>query len=74
MLLKKGGRLGPSIGAEGAADLRNMSLYAFPCQEDSVVFLLSHGAHENLNPEVNSYSPFPSPSHTNTSSKKLIFQ
>ena len=47
-----GGRLGPYIGPKGGPDLRNLGLFMTLCEQDSLVFILSDGVHDNLDPEV----------------------
>lgn len=52
-----GGRLGPTIGRGGDADLRNLGLYMAPCEEDSLLLVVSDGVHDNLDPEHLGLSP-----------------
>jgi len=46
-----GGRLGPTVGRGGDADLRNLGLYMAPCEEGSLIIVVSDGVHDNLDPE-----------------------
>jgi serine/threonine protein phosphatase PrpC len=46
-----GGRLGPFLN-EGTPDLRNLDLYFQPCNEGDIIFLVSDGVHDNLDPQV----------------------
>ncbi|ELR13488.1 protein phosphatase 2c-related protein [Acanthamoeba castellanii str. Neff] len=52
-----GGRLGPTVGRGGDADLRNLGLYMAPCEEDSLLLVVSDGVHDNLDPEHLGLSP-----------------
>jgi len=45
-----GGRIGPYIYS-GSPDLRNLMLYQYPCEEDDMILITTHGVHENLDPE-----------------------
>lgn len=45
-----GGRLGPYLD-ECSADLRNLHLYVQPCVEGDIVFAVSDGVHDSLDPE-----------------------
>lgn len=51
-----GGRLGPWL-AKGEADLRNLSVFFWPCQADDIVFAVSDGIHDNFDPEILGKSP-----------------
>lgn len=46
-----GGRLGPYVGKEGSADLRNLALFYVPCKKGDIVLLLSDGVYDNLDPQ-----------------------
>ncbi|KAL6059374.1 PPM-type phosphatase domain-containing protein [Balamuthia mandrillaris] len=46
-----GGRLGPISDKHNNPDLRNLGLFMCPCEEDSILVLLSDGIHDNLDPE-----------------------
>jgi len=45
-----GGRLGPQT-RQGGPDLRNLELYACPCQAGDIIILCSDGVHDNLDPQ-----------------------
>jgi len=40
------------VGRGGDADLRNLGLYMAPCEEGSLIIVVSDGVHDNLDPEV----------------------
>lgn len=46
-----GGRLGPYVGKEGSADLRNLSVFSQLCQEGDILLLVSDGVYDNLDPQ-----------------------
>jgi serine/threonine protein phosphatase PrpC len=46
-----GGRLGPQT-KQGGPDLRNLELYACPCQVGDIIILCSDGVHDNLDPQI----------------------
>jgi len=46
-----GGRLGPYVGKEGSADLRNLSLFAMPAHAGDIVLLVTDGVYDNLDPQ-----------------------
>ncbi|KAL6066075.1 TipA [Balamuthia mandrillaris] len=46
-----GGRLGPQVQPEGGPDLRNLALYFIPCRDQDIIFLVSDGVHDNLDPQ-----------------------
>jgi len=46
-----GGRLGPYVGKEGSADLRNLSVFSMPCNEGDILLLVSDGVYDNLDPQ-----------------------
>jgi len=46
-----GGRLGPYVGKEGSADLRNLGLMVAFCDEGDVIFVCSDGVYDNLDPQ-----------------------
>lgn len=51
-----GGRIGPYV--EGSCpDLRNLSLFVTECSADDILFLVSDGVHDNLDPENLGISP-----------------
>lgn len=52
-----GGRLGPYIGPKGGPDLRNLGLFMLPCEDKSLLFVLTDGIHDNLDPEHLGLSP-----------------
>lgn len=43
--------MGPWL-AKGEADLRNLSVFFWPCQADDIVFAVSDGIHDNFDPEI----------------------
>jgi len=45
-----GGRLGPYIGKEGSADLRNLGIFLIPCAKDDLILMLSDGVYDNFDP------------------------
>ena len=51
-----GGRLGPYL-EEGAPDLRNLAAHAHPCAAGDIVFLVSDGVHDNIDPQSLGKSP-----------------
>eukprot|EP01116_Phalansterium_solitarium_P012300 TRINITY_DN28477_c0_g1_i1.p1 TRINITY_DN28477_c0_g1~~TRINITY_DN28477_c0_g1_i1.p1 ORF type:complete len:516 (-),score=151.74 TRINITY_DN28477_c0_g1_i1:292-1671(-) len=51
-----GGRLGPQL-SEGAPDLRNMELYFEEVHEGDVVFMVSDGVHDNIDPQQLGLAP-----------------
>mmetsp|Transcript_14999 Transcript_14999/g.20981 ORF Transcript_14999/g.20981 Transcript_14999/m.20981 type:complete len:915 (+) Transcript_14999:136-2880(+) len=51
-----GGRLGPYLD-EGKPDLRNLTLYCYPCEESDIIALVSDGVHDNLDPHTLGKSP-----------------
>lgn len=58
-----GGRLGPYNGNDGHAeahhpDLRNLSISCCPLPENSIVFNMSDGGHDNFDPEVLQIPPY----------------
>jgi len=46
-----GGRLGPYVGKEGSADLRNLSVFTVPCHKDDIILVLSDGVYDNFDPQ-----------------------
>jgi len=46
-----GGRLGPYVGKEGSADLRNLGLFTSLCHEGDIVMIFSDGVYDNLDPQ-----------------------
>jgi len=44
-----GGRIGPTLKG-GGPDLRNLILYSFLCNEGDIIFIVSDGVHDNLDP------------------------
>lgn len=46
-----GGRLGPYVGKEGSADLRNLSVFSQLCQPGDILLLVSDGVYDNLDPQ-----------------------
>jgi hypothetical protein len=46
-----GGRLGPYVGKEGSADLRNLGLFCTLCQENDLIMCLSDGVYDNFDPQ-----------------------
>jgi len=46
-----GGRLGPYVGKEGSADLRNLSVFSMPAHEGDILLLVSDGVYDNLDPQ-----------------------
>jgi len=51
-----GGRLGPYLGT-GEPDLRNFDCYAVEVREGDLIFIVSDGIHDNLDPETLGKSP-----------------
>eukprot|EP01090_Pellita_catalonica_P018124 TRINITY_DN5718_c0_g1_i2.p1 TRINITY_DN5718_c0_g1~~TRINITY_DN5718_c0_g1_i2.p1 ORF type:complete len:476 (-),score=68.27 TRINITY_DN5718_c0_g1_i2:65-1492(-) len=51
-----GGFLGPS-GESGSPDLRNFALYMMPCRPGDLIFIVSDGIHDNLDPQHLGLSP-----------------
>jgi len=43
-----GGRLGPYVGKEGSADLRNLSVFTQLCHENDILLLVSDGVYDNF--------------------------
>eukprot|EP01122_Echinamoeba_exundans_P009097 TRINITY_DN3138_c0_g1_i1.p1 TRINITY_DN3138_c0_g1~~TRINITY_DN3138_c0_g1_i1.p1 ORF type:complete len:1118 (+),score=161.61 TRINITY_DN3138_c0_g1_i1:1174-4527(+) len=52
-----GGRLGPYFES-GDPDLRNLAAYFWPLHEGDVLFAVSDGVHDNIEPEALGKSPF----------------
>lgn len=46
-----GGRLGPYVGKEGSADLRNLSVFSQLCHENDILLLVSDGIYDNFDPQ-----------------------
>ncbi len=46
-----GGRLGPYVGKEGSADLRNLGLFTILCHPGDLIMILSDGVYDNLDPQ-----------------------
>jgi len=46
-----GGRLGPYVGKEGSADLRNLSVFSQLCHAGDILLLVSDGVYDNLDPQ-----------------------
>jgi hypothetical protein len=46
-----GGRLGPYVGKEGGADLRNLGLFVVLCNENDLILCLSDGIYDNFDPQ-----------------------
>eukprot|EP00028_Trichosphaerium_sp_Am-I-7-wt_P006291 CAMPEP_0168520060 /NCGR_PEP_ID=MMETSP0405-20121227/7721_1 /TAXON_ID=498012 /ORGANISM="Trichosphaerium sp, Strain Am-I-7 wt" /LENGTH=394 /DNA_ID=CAMNT_0008540787 /DNA_START=37 /DNA_END=1221 /DNA_ORIENTATION=- len=51
-----GGRIGPYIN-DGEPDLRNLALICAPVAEKDIVFVVSDGVHDNLDPQTLGKSP-----------------
>jgi len=51
-----GGRLGP-YGKEGVPDLRNLSVFIWPCSRSDIVILASDGVYDNLDPQQLGITP-----------------
>ena len=51
-----GGRIGPYLD-EGRPDLRNLTLYCYPCEDADIIALVSDGVHDNLDPHMLGKSP-----------------
>jgi len=45
-----GGRLGPHLD-EGKPDLRNLNLFCASCEEGDIIFVVTDGVHDNLDPQ-----------------------
>jgi len=45
-----GGRIGPHVAA-GLPDWRNLDFYSINCQEGDIIFCVSDGVHDNLDPQ-----------------------
>jgi len=45
-----GGRLGPHL-EEGKPDLRNLNLFCASCVEGDIIFIVTDGVHDNLDPQ-----------------------
>jgi len=46
-----GGRIGPHANG-GGADLRNLSIFYTPCEEEDLILILSDGVHDNFDPQT----------------------
>lgn len=46
-----GGRLGPYVGKDGSADLRNLGIFTSLCYEGDIVMICSDGVYDNLDPQ-----------------------
>jgi len=46
-----GGRLGPYLGKEGSADLRNLCLMVAFCDRGDIIMICSDGVYDNLDPQ-----------------------
>jgi len=51
-----GGRLGPYV-AEGEPDLRNLAVFYCPCSTDDIIFMVSDGVHDNIDPQQLGLNP-----------------
>jgi len=51
-----GGRIGPYVKG-GEADLRNLMVFHVPVEENDILFFLSDGVHDNLDPQTLGKSP-----------------
>lgn len=51
-----GGRLGP-CSESGHPDLRNLRLDFWPCDEDDLIFVVSDGVYDNLDPQQMGFEP-----------------
>lgn len=52
-----GGRIGPTLGENGDPDLRNLRIQIYYCDPNDIIFMVSDGVHDNLDPYYRGLTP-----------------